>query len=49
MVSGWWLLVALWVGACIGFLVATALTVSKSQSPDELDIQPPGPLAHRRH
>ena len=27
MVSGWWLLVALWVGACIGFLVATALTV----------------------
>ena len=49
MVSGWWLLVALWVGACIGFLVATVLTVAKNESRDELDIQPGSPLAHRRH
>jgi hypothetical protein len=51
MVSAWWLLVALWLGGCIGFLLATVLTVSKESesSSDPQGREAEGRLAHRRH
>jgi hypothetical protein len=39
MVSAWWLLVALWLGACLGFLLSALLTVSKTASEQEEESQ----------
>jgi hypothetical protein len=50
MVSAWWLLVALWVGGCIGFLLSAMLTVSKAADPPhERAAKHDGRLAHRGH
>lgn len=49
MVSAWWLLVALWLGGCIGFLAATMLTVSKDASSRSDNLEHEGRLAHHRH
>jgi hypothetical protein len=49
MVSAWWLLVAFWVGACLGILLAAAMTVSKGASEKEASgSAPKGRLSHGR-
>ena len=50
MVSAWWLLVALWAGGCIGFLLAFVLVIAKRSSEEnDASQEAEGRLAHRRH